>query len=150
MKFMVTFVMITKNCRICKQNRPIEDYTKCSRSSDQFGYECKNCRTVIFKKYYLANKTKQSKKAVDWKRKKRNEAFDYIKAIKAVTPCVDCKIQYPPYVMDFDHRDPTIKLFSIGSMAKFRATLEDVKTEIAKCDIVCANCHRMRTHNQGF
>lgn len=61
-------------------------------------------------------------------------------------PCMDCGGIFPPYVMDFDHRDPKTKLFNLGagkSLLKNRALLE---AEVAKCDIVCVNCHRIRTH----
>jgi hypothetical protein len=48
--------------------------------------------------------------------------------------------------MDFDHRDPAVKSFAIGpSLTRNRAA---VVAEIAKCDVVCANCHRLRTERQ--
>lgn len=65
-------------------------------------------------------------------------------ALKA-NPCVDCGVSYPPYVMDFDHRDPTLKLKSVGAMA-LSASWKAIEAEIAKCDLVCANCHRERTY----
>lgn len=63
-------------------------------------------------------------------------------------PCMDCGGVFPPHVMDFDHRDPKAKSFSLladHTLLKSRAVLE---AEIAKCDIVCANCHRIRTATQ--
>lgn len=62
-------------------------------------------------------------------------------------PCMDCGIQYPFYVMQFDHRDPTLKLFSLGREA-WKYSVEKIKTEIDKCDVVCSNCHAERTHVQ--
>ena len=57
-------------------------------------------------------------------------------------PCADCGLFYPPWVMDFDHtRD---KKFTISQCAKW--SKEELKAEIVKCDVVCANCHRERTH----
>jgi hypothetical protein len=61
-------------------------------------------------------------------------------------PCQDCGGTFPPWVMDFDHRDPHEKKFSLGAgkvLLKPRAALLE---EIAKCDIVCANCHAVRTY----
>jgi hypothetical protein len=56
--------------------------------------------------------------------------------------CVDCGISYPPHVLDFDHlRD---KSFQIGRGSKSKS-LQSVKEEIEKCEIVCSNCHRHRT-----
>lgn len=62
-------------------------------------------------------------------------------------PCMDCGIQYPPYVMHFDHRNGKEKLYNIGSIIG-RKTLKIVKDEIAKCDVVCANCHAERTYKR--
>jgi hypothetical protein len=58
-------------------------------------------------------------------------------------PCMDCGVQYPYYVMQFDHRDPATKLFII-SMA--RAVGLRLDAEMDKCDVVCANCHAIRSH----
>jgi len=49
--------------------------------------------------------------------------------------------------MDFDHRDPSTKRIALGgavSSGKFNET--EILKEVAKCDVVCANCHRIRTH----
>ena len=59
-------------------------------------------------------------------------------------PCVDCGGKYPPYVMDFDHVRG-IKVQGISEMIQKHCTLVDLHAEIAKCEVVCANCHRERT-----
>lgn len=61
-------------------------------------------------------------------------------------PCVDCGVQYSPWVMTFDHRTGTNKRWTIGTQVA-RAE-KDILVEIAKCDVVCANCHAERTHQQ--
>lgn len=61
-------------------------------------------------------------------------------------PCADCGKNYPPYVMDFDHRDPAEKSYGLARMAMM--AIPRILAEIAKCDAVCANCHRERTHNR--
>lgn len=58
-------------------------------------------------------------------------------------PCHDCGQRYPLYIMEFDHRDPTRKLFSLSQANGYKR--DRVLTEIQKCDVVCANCHRERT-----
>jgi len=64
-------------------------------------------------------------------------------------PCKDCGERYPPYVLDFDHREGETKLFNIADLgAHCWMSVEDLETEIAKCDVVCANCHRERTHQR--
>lgn len=60
---------------------------------------------------------------------------------------MDCGIKYPHYVMDFDHRDRKLKLASINRMINFHSYSKDkILEEIEKCDLVCANCHRIRTY----
>lgn len=58
-------------------------------------------------------------------------------------PCMDCGGTYPPECMQFDHRPGEAKLFNIGMLVRFRH--EKLLAEIAKCDVVCANCHAIRT-----
>lgn len=59
-------------------------------------------------------------------------------------PCTDCKQSFPPCVMDWDHVRGT-KRHSIALMVANRWKKATILAEIAKCDLVCANCHRLRT-----
>jgi hypothetical protein len=63
-----------------------------------------------------------------------------VRALKNV-PCAECGGTFPPYVMDFHHRDPAEKEFNIGT--NVMKNLDSLLAEIAKCDVVCANCHRV-------
>lgn len=65
--------------------------------------------------------------------------------IKAV-PCMDCGNSYPSCVMDFDHRED--KLMDVGRLVGHGYSIKRILAEIEKCDIICANCHRIRTHMQ--
>lgn len=44
--------------------------------------------------------------------------------------------------LDFHHRDPATKLSGINKMIRDNYSMEVVEAEIAKCDVICANCHR--------
>lgn len=57
-------------------------------------------------------------------------------------PCRGCRKKYPHYMMEFDHVRGK-KLFRIGN--GMGQSLVSLQREIAKCDVVCANCHRRRT-----
>jgi hypothetical protein len=59
-------------------------------------------------------------------------------------PCADCGGTFPKAALDFDHRDPSDKKHAVSRML-FRTSIEEILREAAKCDVVCANCHRMRT-----
>jgi hypothetical protein len=62
-------------------------------------------------------------------------------------PCMDCGIQYPPYVMEFDHLDYSTKIDAVSRLLMH--SLPKVLAEIEKCEIVCSNCHRVRTHSRN-
>lgn len=65
----------------------------------------------------------------------------FIREAKSV-PCTDCGNEYPYYVMDFDHlRDKDANM----NRLRWSRSIENIKKEIAKCEVVCANCHRVRT-----
>ena len=68
----------------------------------------------------------------------------YIRDLKEASPCMDCKNRYPYYVMDFDH----VRGTKHANVMELIPTLSKKKIdlEIAKCEIVCSNCHRIRTH----
>lgn len=63
--------------------------------------------------------------------------------IKEKNGCVDCLKKYPYYILDFDHVYGK-KVANISFMLD-NYSVEDIMKEIAKCEIVCANCHRERT-----
>jgi hypothetical protein len=78
----------------------------------------------------------------------RQKAYlaQYIRDLKEKSPCLDCKEYYPYYVMDFDHvrgKKQANVMELIPTLSKKR-----IDQEIAKCEIVCSNCHRIRTHNR--
>jgi len=77
-------------------------------------------------------------------RRKRAEKRERLQKLKD-KPCVDCGGKFPPVCMDFHHMG--VKLFSIGqslSHSSWQALLKETE----KCILLCANCHRIRTHIQ--
>lgn len=76
--------------------------------------------------------------------KQKAYLYKYIREYKERHPCVDCKVQYPYYVMDFDHvrgKKQANVMELVPSLSK-----KKIDEEIAKCEVVCSNCHRIRTH----
>lgn len=91
-----------------------------------------------YKKDYARNKARY---AANNKAAKKAKAA-YIAQVKSV-PCMDCEQSYPSFVMDFDHRPGEIKLEEPGRL--IFSSWKKLLAELAKCDVVCANCHRIRT-----
>jgi len=61
--------------------------------------------------------------------------------------CMDCGVRYPFWIMQFDHVRGK-KEFALASVAG--RALQKVKDEIAKCDVVCSNCHDDRTYKRDL
>jgi hypothetical protein len=79
---------------------------------------------------------------------RRREIKLAVNAMKSV-PCADCGGTFHPCAMDFDHRVSVDKSHDIGAMVSGGAALETIIREASKCDVVCANCHRVRTWARG-
>jgi len=86
----------------------------------------------------------QKEKTLQRQQKKRNAIATLIAEYKQEKGCADCKEKYPYWMLDFDHiRD---KSFTISNHRMSTAKIDIIKKEIEKCEVVCANCHRNRTH----
>lgn len=62
--------------------------------------------------------------------------------------CVDCKRMPHLAAMQFDHLDPVLKKYPIATMLVSTSSWEAILEEADKCDLVCANCHAIRTHDR--
>jgi hypothetical protein len=74
---------------------------------------------------------------------KRN--FEKLRALKDGQPCMDCDVPYPSYVLDYDHRPGEEKIDAVARLCSAGKSWKTILAEIAKCDLICANCHRERT-----
>lgn len=96
-------------------------------------------RAYRARRYQLDGKWRETGKALETKQ--------WIEKIKS-GPCVDCGASFPSCCMDFDHRPGTIKSNNVGTMVAHHHTRSKIELEISKCDLVCSNCHRIRTRNR--
>jgi hypothetical protein len=85
-----------------------------------------------------------SSREAEYKRQARDRNKDYVRKIKEKSPCSDCEKYYHYSQMDFDHVDGK-KKHNIARYANSAVSIKTIKDEIAKCEVVCANCHRLRT-----
>ncbi len=140
---------MTKYCPKCNLTKETSEfYQRKTHRSGEYYEKCKDCFKNRGRNYYHQNHDKQLKLALIRKEKYRTERRIWLARLKD-KPCCDCGIKYPPHVMDFDHRDSDIKIGSISWLAFHdTANLEKIILEIEKCDLVCANCHRMRTYDR--
>lgn len=105
------------------------------------GAKCAHCRYIVDTK-----RPKRNEAALEAVKKHQMKLRLEINAYKTDSSCVDCGLYWPSYVMQFDHIGDD-KLFTIGS-AYTSVSRQRLWAEIAKCELVCANCHAVRTHRR--
>jgi hypothetical protein len=105
---------------------------------------CRQCMAEYQRDWHQRNKTRRNKDA----RRRKAVVIERNRKVIAKyleTGCQDCGIS-DPRVLDFDHVGP--KRNSIANLLRW-ATVDTLEAEIRKCEVVCANCHRIRTGNRG-
>jgi hypothetical protein len=83
--------------------------------------------------------SRQSSKALQ-----RASRYRFLDSVKITCGCIDCGYNEHPAALDFDHIPGTVKLGSVGNLIR-DASWERIIAEMEKCEVVCANCHRVRT-----
>lgn len=78
----------------------------------------------------------------------RQRNAEFVNNIKESNPCTDCGQFYPSYVMQFDHTGQIKKFRDVGRMASENYSIQAIQREIDKCELVCANCHAVRTYTR--
>lgn len=139
--------MILKICSKCGIGKPLNEFylRKTGERAGKVYEKCKECMKSRGRSYYSLNHDRQLKLALIRRAKARLINKNYLKSIKD-KPCVDCGIKYDYYVMDFDHLNEQDKENNVARMAAGGWSLKKLIKEINKCEVVCANCHRIRTY----
>lgn len=127
-------------CSKCKQDKSVEKFSKSCRTSTGLQRYCKKCSSKATSLHYEANKEYYIRKAKD------PELVQYVNRLKSV-PCRDCGNRYPPHAMDFDHVRG-VKVANISSLLRSGTSKFQLQEEIDKCEVVCSNCHRIRTKHR--
>jgi hypothetical protein len=68
--------------------------------------------------------------------------------VKKNLACLECG-ESDPVCLDFHHRDQTTKLESVSKLLTDLRSKTKILAEVAKCDVLCANCHR-KLHGKLF
>ncbi|MEA2646897.1 MAG: hypothetical protein QOE92_1980 [Chloroflexota bacterium] len=134
-----------KRCAKCSVTKPISEFHRNATLKDGRQRVCKICHLEYLKSHYWRNRDYYLAKA-----SVRNPVItakhrELIRELKDV-PCADCQRRYPYWVMQFDHVRG-IKEFTIGRGGA-RINPDRIRAEVAKCDVLCANCHAERTYRR--
>ena len=134
---------LLKKCSSCKEELDIALFNKRKRCKDGLQHQCKTCQRAGQNAYYARNgRYKRSVKdsAIKIKAAKRDRVFDILRK----SHCVHCG-ESDPMVLSFDHIDPGTKKSEVGTLVSQGYAWATIEFEIAKCQILCFNCHIRKT-----
>lgn len=134
-----------KTCGRCNKEKALEDFAWRNKSKGTKQPYCKPCRKEIDAKRYSESETRR-KSIKDNRKALRERNLDYVRSYLVSHPCVDCGFE-DIRCLDFDHlRD---KSKNVSLLARVPVSLENLKIEIEKCEVRCANCHRITTYERA-
>lgn len=138
--------MITKKCTGCKKDLPATAEYFAGRTDKKkptLQSRCRKCHKEYRREHYLQNKEKYIRKA----NKYNTSIFEWYSEIKSNLKCSNCP-EDRPWVLDFHHTDPSTKDNNLAFLAR-RGSKPRILKEIAKCIVLCANCHRDLHYQQN-
>ena len=134
--------MEERACTKCGVVKPMEEFGWKDRTRGKRHAVCKTCTAVRSSKWYYENQERQKENVKLNNQSYREQAREFVFAYLSAHPCVSCG-ETDPVVLEFHHRGD--KDNEVSRLMGRGASLDALKAEIAKCDVVCANCHRRIT-----
>jgi hypothetical protein len=130
-----------RRCRQCLELKPVSDFSWHRQALGQLHTYCRSCHAAYKQEHYAKHRDRYVANAVRRKQALADERAAYLVEFFRERSCVDCG-EGDPLVLEFDHL--ANKEFNIAKGLRDHSW-QAVLDEIAKCEIVCANCHRRRT-----
>lgn len=135
-----------KKCSTCGEVKSLGSFNVFRKAKDGRQARCRDCCKAWYVTNAARHKTAVSGRADLVRRRNREWVATYLLG----QPCQDCG-ESDIRCLDFDHRPGAKKWKEIGKLVNECASITSIRQEIAKCDVVCANCHRRRTSERaGF
>ena len=130
-----------KRCTRCGEVKPVAEFPRSSRSRDKRQSWCRACFSIVNGAYYASNRDREKARLTMQTNLRRAETRRRMIVYLLAHPCVDCG-EADIVVLEFDHRGE--KVGDVSTLANGR-NWTSVLTEIEKCEVRCANCHRRAT-----
>ena len=130
-------------CNKCKIEFSKSNFFKNKSKKSGFSNYCKSCSTKAVKLWRNDNPEKRKKASLKNSKKIRLKAKSFVLRYLSFCKCLDCGIS-DSRVLEFDHIKG-IKKNHVSKLISGNRTIKVIKEEIRKCEIVCCNCHRIRT-----
>lgn len=134
-----------KTCSRCKKEKDYSEFHKRTYVSGTVAYQayCKPCQKEYDKNYYEEDKERRKSVNKKW----QQEFIKWYNELKN-KPCADCNNMFGTECMQWDHLPGYDKIDGVARIARLTWSRDKVLEEIAKCELVCANCHATRTKNR--
>jgi hypothetical protein len=132
-----------KRCPRCGETKPHSEFQLHRGRRDGLQSICKSCRKILDQALYARRRGTRTPSR-SWERARAA----WLLSLKAGRPCTDCGRIYAPQVMQWDHLPGNLKLGNISTNLRGRSR-QQILDEIAKCELVCANCHAIRTFKRA-
>lgn len=137
--------MESKICTKCGGDKPLDEFSFKRKDKGTKRADCKSCNRLIIQTHYQNNRENYLSSNGKRRAVKRQMFRDYL----ADKCCQDCG-NLDSRVLEFDHVKGN-KFSNVSTMINRNFSWDNILIEIAKCEIVCANCHRIRTSiTQGW
>lgn len=134
-------------CYKCKKNVSFSGFSWKNKKNNIKSGKCKDCTNAYTREHYKNNKEYYKKKSKKHSKRYINIGRNLVYGFKLSNPCFACG-ESNPIVLEFDHIDPKTKRHDVSYMATHGFSAKSIEEEIAKCIILCANCHREKTAKQ--
>lgn len=153
-------ILLTSGRMTCHQCKPHKggdsgnsrDTTRIDNQHGQTFRQCKHCDKWLGHDHYYRKTGFQCKACVLRSRRTKTSTKAKLKLLAVQYKggkCLDCDGVFPICTYDFHHRNSKQKDFMISS--KGCSWNQDIQNELDKCDLLCANCHRIRhAKNQDY
>lgn len=132
-----------RRCIECLQEKDPEEFRWLNKNLDRKIARCKTCDALYRADVYVDKK----ESFIASNKRQYKKLRDLLNSLKEGKPCADCGKSFPNEAMDFDHRDPSTKIEKVSAMV-YKGSVPLLLSEVEKCDLVCAVCHRIRTKKQ--
>jgi hypothetical protein len=131
-----------RRCPRCERSLPVDAFPPRANGTRRHCY-CRACKAAYQREWYERNRERHLAAVREDTTARRRQLSEYLGGLKSVA-CADCRRRFPPEVMDFDHVRGQ-KARNVSQL-RLRVGAARLEAEIAKCEVVCANCHRQRTY----
>ena len=129
-----------KTCIKCGEEKEEELFSWASKKDKRRVRQCKSCIAKLTASHFQRHKKEYSESL----KRTRQRALEALREYKEKHPCKDCGNFFPYFIKDFDHVDRTQKVDNVSNFIR-NGSGQGMWEEVAKCELVCANCHRTRT-----